>query len=729
MPILHRQYPDFSQPTNSCNFNSETHPEAFYPRPATAVDFTSASSSSLSAPKSQFMSDPLFNYPTQQFEPQQYSSVVPQSYAPFYPQSQQQSQQQPQSQASREWQMLGGNYYNNPDFMNQQTTSSREQSSQGFRSTTHQRALSNSTVASQLSGPTYSHTFSAQGEGLFSEQQEYAQTPSRSAKHLPTPSHTPTQDAYMEQMYGRNKANSSSYPDTAPQRQLRQEFSSASAQGYPAGPEFPATPRTSNGDESEEQYSFQVPGEIYSSPDESDFILHADGSYFDDHLAIRQVPKFDRTMSDIYQDELYNPTTVPSAPVPIPQHQNTTLLSPYRNVVMNERLQAANLARSTSTSPVDQSRDISPFRQTSPYAGSVTQFTQGSGRIGTVAELRSRQKAEADERAYRDHHPLPNASVEQKTISPKDAILEYPDVDDANSSLFPRPQSSGQGSQRSYAPLVDNRQQMPATYSVPSSTFNFVQPTVPASASFTGVNETPKFGSNLFRPTSNTSSLQDSNPEYPAHLVSMETSASESADPSNTSPRGNSRDDDEDDGDDEDDDETEVSRPDRSTADTGTYTCTYHGCAQRFESPAKLQKHKREGHRSHQGGSISAASSSSPAAAAGNNSSGSRHGSVDRGSTPSGMTSAALLRNSQAGPHRCDRINPSTGKPCNTIFSRPYDLTRHEDTIHNSQKKKVRCGLCTEEKTFSRSDALTRHMRVVHPEVDFPGKHKRRGGE
>jgi hypothetical protein len=23
---------------------------------------------------------------------------------------------------------------------------------------------------------------------------------------------------------------------------------------------------------------------------------------------------------------------------------------------------------------------------------------------------------------------------------------------------------------------------------------------------------------------------------------------------------------------------------------------------------------------------------------------------------------------------------------------------------------------------------LTRHMRVVHPEIDFPGKHRRRGG-
>jgi len=155
-----------------------------------------------------------------------------------------------------------------------------------------------------------------------------------------------------------------------------------------------------------------------------------------------------------------------------------------------------------------------------------------------------------------------------------------------------------------------------------------------------------------------------------------------------------------------------MQRPSSTKADTGTYTCTYHGCTLRFETPAKLQKHKREGHRQ-----------SLPLGSGANGGDGQGSG----GHNGSGMTSAALLRTSQAGPHKCERINPSTGKPCNTIFSRPYDLTRHEDTIHNARKQKVRCQLCTEEKTFSRNDALTRHMRVVHPEVDFMGKHRRRG--
>jgi len=146
----------------------------------------------------------------------------------------------------------------------------------------------------------------------------------------------------------------------------------------------------------------------------------------------------------------------------------------------------------------------------------------------------------------------------------------------------------------------------------------------------------------------------------------------------------------------------ESPKPADSSAHTGTYSCTYHNCSERFSTPQKLQKHKRDAHR--------------------------KMPNVTPG-IGSGMTTAELMeRNSQTGPHKCERLNPTTGKPCNTIFSRPYDLTRHEDTIHNIRKQKVRCALCTEEKTFSRSDALTRHMRVVHPEVDFPGKHRRRGG-
>ncbi|KAL2276566.1 hypothetical protein FJTKL_00805 [Diaporthe vaccinii] len=77
----------------------------------------------------------------------------------------------------------------------------------------------------------------------------------------------------------------------------------------------------------------------------------------------------------------------------------------------------------------------------------------------------------------------------------------------------------------------------------------------------------------------------------------------------------------------------------------------------RFESPTSLQKHKREGH---------------------------RRARDSNGLRGQGAEQASFL-NTQAGPHKCERINPSTGKP------------------------KPRCDVCTEEKTFSRADALTRH--------------------
>jgi hypothetical protein len=240
--------------------------------------------------------------------------------------------------------------------------------------------------------------------------------------------------------------------------------------------------------------------------------------------------------------------------------------------------------------------------------------------------------------------------------------------------------------------------------------FNFVPPAVAGS-----VRQLPQqypFVPQALRQPSNLSNVSE---DFPATLTSMESSSSEYAP-----------------------EHSESKKPAATSADTGTYTCTYHGCTLRFDTPAKLQRHKREGHRN-----------SAAAIASGDG---------------SGMTSAAQ-RNSQAGPHKvraakaadptqipaplhisnpsvfkmkssayadltqCERINPSTGKPCNTIFSRPYDLTRHEDTIHNARKQKVHCPLCTEEKTFSRNDALTRHLRVVHPDHVDLSRSRRRAHE
>lgn len=429
-------------------------------------------------------------------------------------------------------------------------------------------------------------------------------------------------------------------------------------------------------------------------------------------IVARPVPKFDRTMSDIYQDELYNPTLSSggvTAPKPS-KSSRSSLSTPFRSVI-TDRLQQANEARSTSPNHNLQ-RDPSPFRQGSPFA-STGQFAPHRGRQSSLSGL-SVEARDATQQTPMRRRPMLRTNESQPTISPQDAELVYHEPDDGPRppSLFPEvsnpysSQESSNGAPLSYGPLGNTQgssADSSARFPMPGSNFSnsFARPTIPASNMQAGNDF--KSATAKYRPTSS-ASVGESSPELPARLISMETSTSggDEVTPDDISQLDDVEDEEES-GDDD------VERPNNTTADTGTYTCTYHGCTRRFETPAQLQKHKRDGHRAVPASSV-ASGSNSPSTTP----------------TDSGMTSAAALRNSQAGPHRCDRVNPQTGKPCNTVFSRPYDLTRHEDTIHNNAKKKVRCHLCTEEKTFSRSDALTRHMRVVHPEVDFPIKHKKR---
>jgi protein RPN4 len=417
------------------------------------------------------------------------------------------------------------------------------------------------------------------------------------------------------------------------------------------------------------------------------------------------IPKLDRTMSDACNDELYSPNFSFGAG-PSTAKSNITMLSPSHSDIFSQRLQAANsqhLNASSQSLLMNQSRGRSPFRQGSPLAPTMNNFGSQSSpqaRISSAAQIREQQKAESDARALQQQYERSSPrQITPKTISPKDAVLEYHETEeDMSMPLFPpqvgsqyklqrssvqEPDFEDTASQQSYGSMATSRRESSSAYSTashatpqPSSGYNFVPPSVPGSVS---IPQQYPFVPQQRRQVSNMSSLADRTPEFPSSLNSMESTSSEYT-------PGTS----------------DIKKPVASSADGGTYTCTYHGCTLRFETPAKLQKHKREGHRQ---------SASAGSASNGNS---------------SGMTSAALLRNSQAGPHTCERINPSTGKPCNTVFSRPYDLTRHEDTIHNARKQKVRCHLCTEEKTFSRNDALTRHMRVVHPEVDFPGKTRRR---
>ena len=393
------------------------------------------------------------------------------------------------------------------------------------------------------------------------------------------------------------------------------------------------------------------------------------GLQFPDNAAFGAVPKLERTMTDIYSDELYSPnftiTPAPSSRVPI---------SPSSGLFA-QRLQAANSQHlSAVQSPVSAtSRNQSPFRHGSPLAAMPI---QDFSTFPSAQQIREQTRAHEARTAQQQMGRSVDTSTPQ-TISPKDAMLEFSDADgDNNFPLFPQQHSSSFDMDAMTKAVAQAHPAFVESLNLDTAQFgNYLgssqlPPGIQVPQQYPFIAQA--------RQQSNVPSLSNG-----SLATSRVGSAETGADSSHVS---------------------SPQRPTSTSADGGTYTCTYHGCTLRFDTPALLQKHKREGHRQAHGLG------------------GSRRGD----SVSAGMTSSLL--NSQAGPHRCDRINPSTGKPCNTIFSRPYDLTRHEDTIHNARKQKVRCDLCTDEKTFSRADALTRHYRVCHPDVEFHGKQRRRGG-
>lgn len=606
------------------------------------------------------------------------------------------------------------------------------------RSRSHQRTPSASTVASTGPASPYMQTasyphiantdYAPNSPAKYADQALYP-------KNLPTPSHTPAVSEFAISGYmpsaaahipnahlamknfGFDYHNTEDYTsDFAPSRQSMSSY----------GNDSPATPQSGAGDVDTKNYNVQQSGENDTTAENASFecLLLDDLDY---RQANPNVQLF-RTESQAYQDELYNPnqpyTSVPAKPQQ--QQQQNTFLSPHRNLI-SERLQTANLARSSSPQS-NISRERSPFRDGSPLAPSKDWQPAMGGRVSTAASMRQQQKDEAAEQEFaRSRAPLRREPT--KTISPKDALLEYNEND--QQPLFQDSIPAG------YKQHLGGTEQWPSNnfMSQTGQAFGGLPPNGSQNVSFRNATSADNgfSGTDLdftSLPQSNNgqqiqsmpfqanyqaavaakmNNYTESTPAFPAAMPSMESSISDAGPPQSSQESieasGSS---------------STPQRPNDTRANTGTYTCTYHGCTQRFSSHNDLQKHKRDYHRSQQ----KQHDSTSPSGTA---SSGSPR-STESPERTGGMTSAAILaRNSQAGPHKCTRINPSTGKPCNTIFSRPYDLTRHEDTIHNNRKQKVRCPMCREEKTFSRNDALTRHMRVVHPEVETMGKRSRRG--
>ena len=471
---------------------------------------------------------------------------------------------------------------------------------------------------------------------------DYTNTPpsAHTSKPLPTPTGTPTSNSFMAAGYrnmgaqegsGYTSQNIRRLQISGPEEEVSYAFSapqSVSSMSHNS----PATPHTNY------EVDYDDSKSMYQSETESLEQWMDDCLQFDADFPQSASAAYNQALQEVFPGEMY--TQTPSYPQQPPQTMSrfSTQVSPHRAMFAN-RLSAANQDHLRTSSPVtSMPRQQSPFRQNSPFVEQARMKNQRQQQMSTV--------------------PVTQAPETSKSVSPKELMLDEHDIDEAQatpmfhnqpSSMFSRRESSNTGAY-SGSGLYSSQYSQNTPVHVPQQ-YPFV-------SQHQSATETP---------------------EFPAHMTSMESTVEEGASEPSSQQQPQLQ------------HSQSIQRPDDTSSDAGTYTCTYHGCNQRFDTPAQLQKHKREGHRQ-----------------------------VSPNATPTAQSIA--LRNSQAGPHKCERINPSTGKPCNSIFSRPYDLTRHEDTIHNARKQKVRCHLCTEEKTFSRNDALTRHMRVVHPDVDWPGK-------
>jgi hypothetical protein len=125
------------------------------------------------------------------------------------------------------------------------------------------------------------------------------------------------------------------------------------------------------------------------------------------------VPKLNRTITDVYQDKLYNPAQAQRVSKE-PRHQQQNLLAPSYQNPLNDRLKAANHGHlsARNQSPMGSiHRDRSPFRQNSPLAA---KFDQHAFR---------RPAATSAPNSHSGIGMQQTQGEQPKTISPKDAVL------------------------------------------------------------------------------------------------------------------------------------------------------------------------------------------------------------------------------------------------------------------------------------------------------------------
>ncbi|KAL8951251.1 MAG: hypothetical protein Q9222_002753 [Ikaeria aurantiellina] len=137
--------------------------------------------------------------------------------------------------------------------------------------------------------------------------------------------------------------------------------------------------------------------------------------------------KLNKTMSDIFQDELYNPSTIPSVPPePQPQSQRTPpgeTLPQQKNSLIKELLQAAKDSHATAKSTplaLDPARKWSPFKP-----GSQLSPKRIPNHDHSAAVMRAQREAASGLHMLANHQRILSGFSAPGIISPKEVVLEY----------------------------------------------------------------------------------------------------------------------------------------------------------------------------------------------------------------------------------------------------------------------------------------------------------------
>lgn len=415
--------------------------------------------------------------------------------------------------------------------------------------------------------------------------------------------------------------------------------------------------------------------------------------------------KLDRTYSDVVEDELYDPQTEDPPVVP----SNSARKSPQ---FRTERIQ--NAYPQLFDKPVTQAPLLSYQRSDQYWPGMES---------GIRFDRDQRPDSRVDSPVIADKKQKLQQQVEQSTVSPKEAFLDYSENQSDNpeaenkASVFDRTSSRGfddiptSKRRTSHIPTSDASKISQYPQITPQAGLGEI--TVPKTITPVRANEklSPKpvargsivKAGSLLPPSGPTKAQAVDNAAANAKIRALYKEESTTSNLSGGSELHSPPSVADSDGDYLSSGTTNVTQ---AAALNKTYECEE--CHESFDRAFNLELHVRIHARP-------------PAPIA---SSQTLHDDEESDEDDGDHDSGDRLKNKGGGPHRCDWIVPSTGQVCGTIFSRPYDLVRHQDTIHRAKKLEFRCEICIAagtNKIFSRNDALVRHMRHVHKK-DLPRK-------